>query len=421
MMRRVLFALLLLAAPAGAQDGAPLLLRVAVTPQGQVWVGQRIEVTLTAMTPVRFVTPPSWPDLVASQGRIILLPEGSTIPGTERVNGVSYAALQHGYSVFVAEAGAVVLAPIEMSVRVGGADGQPVDARAGTAETRLIAAVPPGVTDVGRLVVAPSFRMTDAIEGDTREARVGQAMVRTLRLEADDTTAMLLPAATWGSPDGVRVYPDPPVLQDRSDRGVFHALRTERVAYVPQRAGPVELPGFSVTWFDPRSGRARQVTVDPLHVDVLPAAATTATRTPEGGRWLLPFFAVAALLLAGLLAWWWHRRARRHEPSAFRMLALACRSGDARAALRALYRWSDVLLPPGGDRTLAVLARRAGVPALAELGAALEAHALGGDATGWRGDALLAAARHTERTLRHPRRGIRHAALPPLNPLPHPA
>ncbi|MGE4048459.1 MAG: hypothetical protein AB7F35_26625 [Acetobacteraceae bacterium] len=384
-------------------------------------MGQRIEVTLTAMTPVRFASPPSWPDLAVSHGRIILLPEASTVPGTEHVNGVSYAALQHSYSIFAAEAGTVVLAPVEMSVRVGGPDGQPVNARASTGETRLTTRVPPGVMDVARLVVAPSFRMTAATESNAAEIRVGQAVVRTLHMEAEDTTAMLLPAGAWGSPEGVRVYPDPPVLQDRSDRGVFRALRSERVGFVPQRPGQMELPGFSVTWFDPRSGRAREVKVDPLRLDVLPAAAAGAGRTRGHGEWLLPASAAAALVLAGILALWWHRREHQREASPIQTLAFACRSGNAKAALRALYRWSDALLPPGEDRTLATLAQRADAPALTEQVAALEAHALGDHAVAWNGDALLSAARATERALRHTSRGARHTALPPLNPLAAPA
>ena len=160
MMRRLALASLLLAMPARAQDPAPFLLRLAVSPDGPVWVGQRVTVTLTAMTPVRFVEPPSWPDLAASQGRIIVVPEATTVPGTERVGGESYAALQHSVSLFPAAEGALVLAPIRMSVRVGGADGQQVEAEATTVQTRIAVRVPAGVTDLTRLVVAPSFETT---------------------------------------------------------------------------------------------------------------------------------------------------------------------------------------------------------------------------------------------------------------------
>ena len=134
----LLLASLLLATPLQAQapdprpDGPPFLLRIAVAPTGPVWVGQRIAVTLTALTPVRFVDPPSWPDLAATQGRMILLPEGNTVPGTDRVDGEDYAALQHTYSVFAAEAGPIVIAPVEMALRVGGWRRAPPRRKAGS-------------------------------------------------------------------------------------------------------------------------------------------------------------------------------------------------------------------------------------------------------------------------------------------------
>lgn len=412
------FALVTLGLPARAQDAAPLLLRLAVSPEGPVWVGQRVTVTLTAMTPVRFVVSPSWPDLTASRGRIIVLPEATTVPGTERVNGESYAALQHSYSAFAAEAGELVLAPIRMSARVSGNQGQPVDAEVATDETRIATRLPPGISDMTRLVVAPSFRMTATTEGEMRQIHVGEAVVRTLRMEADDTTAMLLPAAEWGQPEGVRVYPDPPVLHDHSDRGVFHALRTERVAFVPERPGPVELPGFSVSWFDPGSGRPREVKVDPLHLDVLPAAGTDAGPVTKRTPWPWVIGVGALVMLGAVLLWLVRRRRRPHATPPIDALAAACRAGDARTALRALYRWCDALVPPGGDRTIEALAFRAGVPALASETAALEVQVFGA-AEGmprWSGAALLDAAHKTERSLRRKTPHGQAGALPALNP-----
>lgn len=403
--------------PAPAQQAAqPFLLRLAVSPEGPVWVGQRIGITVTAMTPVRFATPPAWPDITASQGRLIVLPEASTVPGTERVNGETYAVLQHNVSAFAGSAGTLVIAPVAMSVRVGGPDGQPMEAQAATAERRISARLPPGVGDVTRLVVAPSFRMTAAAEGGP-QLRVGEAVVRTLRMEADDTSSMLLPPGDWGQPEGVRLYPDPPVLQDHSDRGTFHALRSERVAFVPQRPGRVELPGFSVTWFEPRSGRAREVKVDPVVLDVLPAAASGAPATAARARWI-PAAGIAgtAVLGAALLSWWWRRR-RPAEPAPIGALAKACRAGDAKGALRALYRWCDAVLPPGGERTIAALARRAAVPELATQAALLEAQALSPQASGWNGRPLLDAARRAERRLHHAAPGTGRGALPALNPI----
>lgn len=418
MTARAILALLLLACAAHAQDAAPLLLRMKVEQQGPVWVGQRVTVTVTAMTPVRFVDPIAWPDITAREGRIIVLPEAATVPGTERVGGESYAALVRSYSVFPATPGDLVLAPLTVRVRVGGGDGQPVAATASTEPARLSARVPPGVTDLRRLVVAPSFSLRAGTEGQIT-LHVGEAVTRTVRMQADGTAAMMLPPAIWPTPDGVRVYPDPPELQDHTDRGELRAVRNERASFVPQRAGDIELPGYAVSWLDPRQGQVRQVTVPPLRLHVLPAA-----EGPARARHL-PWQAVAAaaaavLAIAGGI-WWLLRRHRHAATDALDELVAACRTGDPRRTLRALYRWADSTMPGGGERTLARLARAAGTPELDAEARRLEA-LLYGNGAGWDGEALIAAAQAADRTLRRHRGGPAGVgALPPLNPPPFPA
>lgn len=413
--------LLLVALPARAQDGAPpLMLRRTVSSQGPVWVGQRVTVTLTAMTPVRFVAPPDFPDLVA-QGRAVVLPEATTVPGVERVGGQSLAALQRSYTLFPAEVGELVLPPLSMMARVGGPDGQPLEAVATVTGTRIGARVPPGVADLTRLLVAPELRIVATLDRSPEALRVGEAITRTVRIEARDVAAMLLPPALWGSPPGVSVYPDPPVLQDRLDRGELRASRTDRAAFVPQRPGKVELPGFSVTWLDPRSGGLREETVAPIRFEALPVAdGTEATAGPLRRLWPWAAAVLAAATAIGALTWR-HRRRQVRDPSrqAFDVLMMACRADDARAALPALFRWCDAAMPPaggeGGIERLAVLARTPGLLAAAR---ALEERLYAAKAAdgAWNGEVLGTAARAARGKLRQLRDHRRPQGLPELNP-----
>ncbi|MFC3127192.1 hypothetical protein ACFOD4_19160 [Pseudoroseomonas globiformis] len=415
----VLALLFLLPAKAPAQQNEPLLLRIAVSPEGLVSVNQRVTVTLTVMTPVRFVDPPQWPDLSVTGGKAVILPEATTLPGTERVGGESYAALQRNYALFPATPGSLTVNPFTMTLRVGGPDGQPVEAKATTRSLEITSRIPPGITDITRLVVAPNFQLSSSLEGARSDIQVGQAVTRHLHMEADGTTAMLLPPVIWGAVDGVRIYPDPPALQDHAERGQLHAVRNESAAFVPQRPGDIVLPGFTVDWLEPATGRLQKLSIEPIRLTVLSALPTTgvAHRVPSWWAWLLPL----VLLPGGALWWWWRRRAAR-GPDPVDALAAACRADDARAAAVALYRWADARLPPGGERQVARLADLAGTPELAQEADALGAQIYGAAAAGaWQGAPLLAAARKADSTLHHPQarpsRGT--TTLPPLNPLQH--
>lgn len=407
---RWLLALLVLAAPAKAQEQAPFALRLQASPQGPVWIGQRVTVTLTALTPVRFTTPLRFPEL-QPQGRAIVLPEGSTTPGSERIGGMTYAAIQHSYELFPAEAGTITLPPIRLSARVG--DG--TDATAEVAALRIEARAPPGVTDLSRLVVAPEFRLTATTDRAPEGLRVGEAITRSLRLEARDTSSMLLPVALWGQPEGVAVYPSPPELRDSTDRGNLRATRQEHASYVPQRAGPVELPGFSVFWFEPRAGRMQELKVEPIRFEALPAAEAT-SRAPGAMAWLPWLGAVLLALALAAVAWlFWRRRRGRPNPEREALAALraACRADRARAAFAALYRWRDTLLPSTRTATAGIVPLRNEAQHLEDTLYAKP------PAAPWTGAALLRAVGTARRRLRHRHSpGAEPSALPALNPGP---
>jgi hypothetical protein len=385
----------------------PLALRLEVSPQGPVWIGQRVTVTLTALTPDRFAASPTFPDLVP-QGRAIVLPEGTTVPGSERVGGTIYAALQHSYELFPAEAGTLVLPAIRMSARVG--DG--TEASAEVEGPRIEARAPPGATDLSRLVVAPEFRLTATTDRAPDGLRVGEAITRTLRMEARDTSSMLLPVALWGHPEGVAVYPDPPELRDQTSRGDLRATRQERAAYVPQRPGPVELPGFSVAWFEPRSGRMQMMNVPPIRFEALPPVETA----PPASRsfpWAWLASGVLFLILAVGVWLTWHRRPLRHVPEheAFAALRAACRADRAQGAFASLYRWSDAL-PQAARQAAADVA-----PLRTEARRLEDTLYAAAPARPWTGSALLHAVRTARRHLRHRLARRAHPSpLPELNP-----
>lgn len=411
----VLVVLLLAVMPAVAQDATPpLQLRVTLAPEDGAFVGQRVRVTVTLLTPIRFAAAPAFPDLTFAEGRAIVLPEATTTPGSERVGNETLAALQRSYSVFPATTGPIVIAPVHVTARVGGEDGRTQEAEASSAPLRLTARLPHGVRDPARLVVAPEFRLTAETPDLPETLRIGDAVRRVVRMEARDVVAMLLPPPAFGDPAGLRAYPDPPRMEDRSDRGALRAIREDSVTFVPQRAGTLEVPGYAVQWLEPRSGRLREMRVEPVTLQVEAAQITsTSDGLPGWVTW------VAATAVAGLgLAMLQRRRRGSTRPAEahFAALAVACRANHGRAALVALYRWIDAAMPAGSARRVALMSDQTGVPALEREAAKLEAVLLeaGANAT-WEGAPLLDAAMRAHQAANPRLRGA-GPALPPLNP-----
>lgn len=425
---------LLLPLAAAAQGPAPeappglLSLRLSREGEGPVWFGQHVRVTATLRTPIRFASAPAFPEL-SFQVRAIVLPNGTTNPGSERVGGDTYVLLQHVYDVFPVEAGALTVAPMAMAVSVGTLEGGVASTQASSAPLRLEVRLPPGTTDPARLVTAPSLHLSVTQDGDPARVPVGEAITRTVTLLAEDSSAMLLPPMPWAAPEGMRVYPDPPRLNDHSDRGSLSAARTDRAAFVPERPGHYELPGASLQWFEPRSGRMQVLRVPPLTIQAVPAAAAGDVAAGSSRRPLWAVLGVAGgLLLLAMLAWWLglgsrladrRRRASDPEAGSFATLRRACHAGDAEGAMAALLRWTVLVLPPGASLTVARLATLTDVPGLETEAAALAQRCYGsGTTAGWDGRALFAAARKARQATRcwTAPASRRNPALPMLNP-----
>jgi hypothetical protein len=433
-MRHGLILCGILAAPAAwAQEAPPLLgLRVMASPTGPIWLGQHVGVTAILRTQNRFGSPPAFPEPLVT-GRAVVLPNGTTTPGSEREGGISYVLLQHRYDVFPLQAGVLEFAALRMAVPVAGADGGILQAEASSEALRIEIRLPPGTLDPARVATTPALRLDTRMEGDPTRVAVGDAITRHVVLNAQDTAAMLLPAMPWAAPDGMRVYSDPPRLSDTADRGVLSATREDSAAFVPQRPGRYQLPGASFQWFNPASGQMRQIEVPALTVEAVPAPVE-ASGAPR--RLLLPGLVV---LLAGAAAWlangrgvfrrlgrYWRRPAPA-EAQAFKALRKACRQNQPQAACAALMRWSALAMPAGERPTLRQLSRLSATPELEVEGGRLMAHCFAAPhrraegletaAPPWTGHALLAAVRTARSYLRLPRQGFRATpGLPPLNP-----
>ncbi len=123
-------------------------------------------------------------------------------------------------------------------------------------------------------------------------------MTRSLtRVKAEGLSSAQLPALPSTDVNGLRRYPDQPVLGNQSsDRGLIGS-REDREALVPNRVGPLELPSVEVVWWNTHE--------DHLERTSLPPARCKWPTTP---------------------AWWWTPPPRR--PSSPRRTTAVCGCGN---------------------------------------------------------------------------------------------
>ncbi|KAE9657784.1 protein BatD [Pseudomonas sp. PB105] len=207
---------------------------------------------------------------------------------------------------------------------------------------------------------ARSLTLTESWNPEPEHVQVGDSLTRSLTVKAEGLSSAQLPALPSTEINGLRRYPDQPVLGNQtSDRGLVGS-REDREALVPNRVGPLELPPVEVVWWNTHEdhlertsvpARTLQVAANPSLMVDTPATPTIITAPDDSRLWLwqLSTLVLACTTLLGFGLWWRARwqpavlRAAQTGPSPRTLLddlKRATQANDPQATRQALDAWA---------------------------------------------------------------------------------
>ena len=250
------------------------------------------------------------------------------------------------------------------------------------------------------------------------QLKAGESATRTVRISGEGLQGAQLPPILFPSVDGLKYYPDQPIISDTEVGTGLLGSRQDSAALVPTRAGSWEIAEISVPWWDTQAQEvrfatipARQIVVAPANVEnmgqqvrppaiaqpSLPMAQTA--NAAEPGVWQLVAGVCGAGWLLTLILWWRKRRTApatdkpqtEHSPNeaqAYKNLLAACASGNCGQSRQGLIRWGAALVPTSGILTLEELNAAFDDTELRAASAELDAALYRGDTDPWLGDTL---------------------------------
>ena len=426
-------------AATASQPGAPLYLETEVEPHGaSTFVQQQIQYTTRLYYSMPLIDG-SLGDPEPEHAVVERLGEDKHYQTT--VKGQRYEVIERNYAIFPEQSGTFTIPPVSFTGRM--ATGGPTRRPFGRMDSMIeqffgrdpfgngsFFATPFG--DSGKRVHARGEAVTmevkphpasysaatwlpgedlvlhDSWASQPPEFRVGEPVTRVISIDAKGLAASHLPEVAMPAIANMRIYPEQPVRESRTDGAVVYGHSEQSFAYVPQQAGRVTLPEIRLNWWDIKSGKARVAVLPSWNVDVLPGAGdvqgaavppTAAVSKPpaqpvagppanaapaptqtiatflHAWPWLAGGFVL--LVFATLVVW---RRSRRRPPAAqapvavkpdapaaapapdvggaLRALRQACDDNDARAAARALLDWAAAEWPDNPPRNLGAVASR---------------------------------------------------------------
>lgn len=245
----------------------------------------------------------------------------------------------------------------------------------------------------------------------------GEPITRTLVVSANGLTASQLPVLDNRAIDGLKFYPDQPVLKDNKDDNGIRGVRTQKTAILPTHAGNFTLPATEVKWWNVNTDKMEVAQLPARNITVLPGSAnppvanqapalssqgelseTNATSADTSlasgslirekysrGWWPWLSLFLGAGWLATLLLWW--RQVHNKYPATKKessdeeslrqlenQLKKGCMANDAAQAKSKLLAWAKLRWqknPPASLTSMAGLCHPALAVALNELDSAL--------------------------------------------------
>ncbi|MHC8371796.1 BatD family protein [Pseudomonas sp. MDT1-85] len=348
---------------------APVFIEASLD-QNSVYVQAQAILTLRIYHSVSLYDDSSLTPLQIPDARIEQLGDSRTYEKV--INGLRHGVIEMRYAIYPQHSGELTI-PAQMF------SATPVDTRPSqdatpqgpkpgkqmrvkSAEIPLTVKAKPGTypADVPWLP-ARSLSLSESWSPEPDHAQVGDSLTRSLTLNAEGLASSQLPPLPATEINGLRRYPDQPVLGNQSSERGLIGSREDREALVPTRTGNIDLPSVEVVWWNTFEDHLEHSSLPArtLHVASNPSLTVDApTGSPQimsGASnealwwWKLSTVILACTTLLGFGLWWRARwqpailRAAQTGPSPRTLLddlKRACQANDSHATRQALDAWA---------------------------------------------------------------------------------
>ena len=356
----------------------PLQMKASVS-SNSVYVQQELILTLNIMFRIELYDQNRLSAL--NIGNALVQQLGETRKFETIVDGVRYQGFELKYSIHPQAIGEMIIPaltftgvavePRQQFNSFFSQNGKPVLAR--SQEIRVdVKPKPDNYPASTAWLPARNLTLTQKWSQSPHSLQVGDAITRTITLQADGLTAVQLTPILVPQPKGVNSYPDQSDTEDRdTDQGI-QGQRTDSIAMIPSRPGKITLPAITYTWFDTEKGSVQTARLPATEIEVLPNPTTppavpplasdktvecppTINETPVEATTTSTHLwqALSALfaLLWFITLWWGWRRGGKtpqsltkpekptNEAAAFNKLEAACKQQDVSLTLLELKNW----------------------------------------------------------------------------------
>ncbi len=244
---------------------------------------------------------------------------------------------------------------------------------------------------------ASNFQLLEQWPENNPQFIEGDPITRTISIKADGLTAAQLPVLSSIKLDGLKQYPDQPMLNNIKNPTGITGYRLEKVALIPTRAGELILPAVKIPWFNTVTKSEEIAEIPQRKVIVIAAKKSTTNdqvapppklqikpqvnqqpahlsegrleKSDDSMLWIILTVVFASAWLATIVAWVLFSKKQTSTeakiyvdagPSvkeATRNLINACNAKDIKQCRTALLSWGQLVYSAQEIRNLAELSK----------------------------------------------------------------
>ncbi len=238
----------------------------SLTPETGAVPGQRMRLTITIATPRWFtggtrIALPEVPDVV------ILQNQDFASNASERRGAETWSLQRWTLDVFATRPGRATIPPIDVSVVVSISPSETREMTLTTPPLATNVVIPEELEGLSDWVASPKVSLDQRVDG-TEQPFLGGAITRQITVKAQDVMAMMLPQHDVDEAPLLQAYNEPPVLQNRANRGALDAQRRDKTVWIAAAPGATEIPGTTLNWWNTESKTLTVLTTEAIPLTI---------------------------------------------------------------------------------------------------------------------------------------------------------
>lgn len=192
-------------------------------------------------------------------------------------NAVHYEVFERSYAIFPQKSGTLTIKPATFEGRVNSTQPRSLfDQFRVTGQLKRVRSralrinVKPAPADINLQdwLPAKNVQLFEEWSGDTHNIKAGEPVTRTITITAEGLTGVQLPELSFTETDGLKLYPDKAVTENRQEANGITGIKQIKVALIPASAGSYTLPEVRLQWWNTKTGNRETATLAPVTLNV---------------------------------------------------------------------------------------------------------------------------------------------------------